>query len=233
MSEFRCVQIAASCILTEKCGRFVCATLDQAGTTERLRNYRSLDGITTEPTILQAAMATSAAPTYFSGVPIQGMKFVDGALGANNPAFEVEGEATDLWCPESALIRSLVKCFISIGTGHLGIRSISDKGAKNFAQSLQKQATETEKTNQTFMKQWRSQVEQWRCFRFNVSHGLDKVTIAEYTQQSLISAAAAAYLQEITTQASVRFCVKNLRAKQCMYHHFPTTAAVKKSAKSR
>ena len=103
--------------------------------------------------------------------------------------------------------------------------------AKNFFDTLQKIATETEKTNQTFMKQWRGQVEQWRCFRFNVSHGLDKVGIEEYKQQSLISAAAATYIQDITTMGAVRMCVHNLRKKQCMYYSFLTTLT-KKATKS-
>ena len=41
------------------------------------------------PKILEAARATSAATSYFEPVTTRGLKFVDGALGANNPVNEV------------------------------------------------------------------------------------------------------------------------------------------------
>ena len=201
------------------CNRFVCTRFQTTNSTTRLRNYRVLKGTNFNPTILEAAMATSAAPTYFSDVDIESIKFIDGAFGANNPAFEVEEEATDLWCEKTGLIQPLVKCFISVGTGHQGVRSVSDKGLKNLIQTLQKEATETEATNQKFLGQWRNHVEQWRCFRFNVPHGLDKVSLAEYKEKPHISSATATYLEERGTIGAVRMCVNNLRTKECKWSH--------------
>jgi predicted acylesterase/phospholipase RssA len=67
--------------------------------------------------ICEAALATSAATGFFAPVSIGARKFVDGVLGANNPVDKVEGEASNIWCSETADLKPLVKCFISIGTG--------------------------------------------------------------------------------------------------------------------
>lgn len=197
--------------------RFVCAKFQKTNTTTRLRSYRipAVSGVS--PTILEAALATSAAPTYFSDIAIEGSKFVDGALGANNPALEVEEEASDLWCEETGNLQPLVKCFVSVGTGHPGIRSVSDKGLKHLIETLRKEATETESTNQKFLSRWRDYVEKSRCFRFNVDHGLDNVRLAEFEEQDLIRAATSTYLQKRGTIGEVRACVENLRMKECMY----------------
>jgi hypothetical protein len=196
---------------------FVCTKFQKTNTTTRLRSYRIPPASDLNPTILEAALATSAAPTYFSDVAIKGSKFVDGALGVNNPALEVEEEASDLWCEETGNLQPLVKCFISVGTGHPGIRSVSDKGLKHLLETLQKEASETESTNQKFLGRWRDYVEKGRCFRFNVDHGLDNVRLAEFEEEDLIRAATSTYLQKRGTIGEVRTCVENLRMKECMY----------------
>ena len=201
---------------------FVCTKFQKTNTITRLRSYRLPAGSDRHPTILEAALATSAAPTYFSDIAIEGSKFVDGAIGANNPAVEVEEEASDLWCEETGHLQPLVKCFISVGTGHPGVRSISDKGLKNLLETLQKEATETENTNQQFLGRWRDHVEKDRCFRLNVDHGLETVRLAEFEQQDLIQAATSTYLGERVTKGKVRMCVENLRMKECMYGAYLT-----------
>jgi hypothetical protein len=201
---------------THTCDRFVCTNLQATNTVTRLRNYRfAASSSNFNPTILEAALATAAAPTYFSDIVIQGSKFVDGALGANNPTADLEEEASDLWCEDTGEIQPLVKCFISIGTGHLGVRSVSDKGFKHLMKTLEKEATQTDNTNQRFLARWRDYVAKGRCFRFNVDHGLEDVKLAEYKQVDLIQAATSAYLTERGTMVSVRSCVENLRLKQC------------------
>lgn len=172
-------------------------------------------GSDNHPTILEAALATSAAPTYFSEASIEGSKFVDGAIGANNPAVQVEEEAADLWCEETGQVQPLVKCFISVGTGHPGIRSVSDKGLKHFLETLQKEATETEHTNQQFMGRWRDHEAKGRCFRLNVDHGLADVRLAEFEEEGLIKDATSAYLERRATIVMVSKCVDNLRLKEC------------------
>ncbi|KAJ4295580.1 hypothetical protein N0V90_007593 [Kalmusia sp. IMI 367209] len=197
-----------------RCKVFVCTKFQKTNASTRLRNYRLPSGDDHRPTILQAALATSAAPTYFSDIAIDGMKFVDGALGANNPAFEVVEEASDLWCEDTGNIQSLTKCFISIGTGHPGIRSVSDRGLRHLVETLKKEATETENTNNIFLGQWREHLDNGRCFRFNVDHGLEDVGLAEWEQGDLLKSSTATYLKGRNTIGLVKSCVANLRMKE-------------------
>lgn len=55
--------------------------------------------------------------SFFKPVHIGARLFVDGALKANNPAGEVEEEAVNIWCSGTGELKSLVKCFVPIGTG--------------------------------------------------------------------------------------------------------------------
>src|SRR6266536_5622186 len=96
---------------------FVCTTAHETKGTTRLRSY-SLPGeleSQVPPTLCQAAVATSAATRFFDPVTIGARKFIDGALGGNNPVVEMEEEASKIWCPDTADLKPLVKCFISIG----------------------------------------------------------------------------------------------------------------------
>lgn len=147
---------------------------------------------------------------------IEGTEYVDGALGANNPAEVVEDEASNIWCGKDANLKPLVKCFISIGTGHPGVRSVSEKGFKSLIETLQKEASETENTNQRWLGQWREHVNNGRAFRFNVQHGLENVKLAEFEEQELIRAATLTYLEDRGTMGDVEKCVENLRMKECM-----------------
>ncbi|KAF2201422.1 phospholipase [Delitschia confertaspora ATCC 74209] len=197
-----------------KCKVFVCTKTQETNTITHLRNYILPRGSIRNPSILEAALATSAAPTYFTPVEISGSKFVDGAIGANNPAVEVEEEASDIWCEESGQLQPLVKCFISVGTGNPGYRHVSDRSFKYFVETLQKVASETEATNQRWQGRWRKGFNDYRCFRFNVN-GLENVGLAEYKEKATIKGVTDTYLEERHTLVQVRRCVENLRMKEC------------------
>ncbi|EFQ32119.1 patatin-like phospholipase [Colletotrichum graminicola] len=62
--------------------------------------------------IWQAARATSAAPTYFEPLTVDGYKFVDGGLQANNPLGWLWNEVITTFGAERA-----TACFLSLGTG--------------------------------------------------------------------------------------------------------------------
>lgn len=146
---------------------------------------------------------------------MDGSSFVDGALGANNPVVHVEEEAANVWCDNTGEIKPLVKCFVSIGTGNQGIRSVTDKGFKGLLQSLQGEATETEATNQQFEQRWREQMDTGRCFRFNVNTGLENVRMAEYRERDQIRQVTATYMEKRDTWRRVQACADNLRRKEC------------------
>ena len=91
-------------------------------------------------------MQQSAAASYFEPVTIRGLKFVDGALGANNPVDEVWSEALNIWCPSDDVLEPLVQCFVSIGTGKPGLKPLNERLRKFHSETLKEIAVETEGT---------------------------------------------------------------------------------------
>jgi predicted acylesterase/phospholipase RssA len=181
-----------------------------------LRSYQD-EELPIDATILQAALATSAATTFFDPVIIGARKFADGALGANNPVGQVEEEATNIWCSNKGELKPLVKCFVSIGTGNPGKKAIEDNIVKFLSNTLVGIATETEATEKNFIAKWRRHFENKRYFRFNVEQGLQDVGLAEYQEQGAIEAATYGYLDHQRQRFQVQDCVENLKLKQSVY----------------
>ncbi|XWW94394.1 hypothetical protein V2A60_002337 [Cordyceps javanica] len=196
---------------------FVCAAAKETSDITRLRSYDLPGKASIEATILDAALATSAATRFFDPVCIGARQFVDGALGANNPVEQVEREASDIWCADTAELMPQVKCFLSIGTGHLGTKAIEDKMVKLLSKTLVGMVTETEQTEARFIARWRQHYDLKRYFRFNVDHGLEGVGLDEYDQQGTMEAATESYLEHIARTTRVRDCVLNLKQKQSVY----------------
>jgi hypothetical protein len=147
-------------------------------------------------------------------------KFADGGLGANNPVDEVEGEASDIWCSKTGDLKPLVKCFVSIGTGHLGKKAIEDNVLKFLSGTLVDMASQTENTEKKFIAKWRQHFDEKRYFRFNVDQGLQDVGLAEYQEQGAIEAATDRYLEHQAQEFRVRDCIENLKLKQSVYTPF-------------
>jgi hypothetical protein len=144
-------------------------------------------------------------------------QFVDGALGANNPVDEVEGEAANIWSPGVGDLKPLVKCFVSIGTGHPGKKALEDNIVKFLSKSLVGIATETEETERKFIARWAKHYDEKRFFRFNVDQGLQDVGLAEYKEQGKMEAVTDEYLRHQAQKFRVRDCVENLQLKQSVY----------------
>lgn len=195
----------------------VCTVAKETAGITRLRSYSLPDELDLHPTICDAALATSAATGFFDPVSIGARQFVDGALGANNPVDELEGEASNIWCSQTGDLKPLVKCFISIGTGHPSTKAIEDNMIKFLSKTLVGIATETEKTADRFIARWRQHFDERRYFRFNVQQGLQGVGLAEYQEQGTIEAATDEYLRHQEQKFRVRDCVSNLRQKQGVY----------------
>ena len=86
-----------------------------------LTNYKSdrwPEDLLNTVKIWEAALATSAASTFFDAITLgpDNEKFVDGATGANNPINQVCAEAGDVWKSDEPLENSL-QVLVSIGTG--------------------------------------------------------------------------------------------------------------------
>jgi predicted acylesterase/phospholipase RssA len=190
--------------------------METAGTT-RLRSYSLLDEGDISATICEAALATSAATGFFDPVSIGARQFVDGALGANNPVDEMEGEAANIWSSGTGDLKPLVKCFVSIGTGNPGKKALEDNMFKFLSKSLVAIATETEETERKFIARWAKHYDEKRYFRLNVDQGLQEVGLAEYKEQGRIEAATDEYLRHQAQKFRVRDCVQNLQQKQSVY----------------
>ncbi|KAG4427974.1 hypothetical protein IFR05_016544 [Cadophora sp. M221] len=133
------------------CRTFVCTVDQTTKSIVRLRSYALSDEPNIPASICQAALATSAATTFFEPVRIGNRKFADGGLGANNPVDEVEGEAANIWCSETADLKPLVKCFLSIGTSNPSIKAFEESLIKFLSQTVVDIATETEETEKRFI----------------------------------------------------------------------------------
>ncbi|RSL66014.1 hypothetical protein CEP53_003518 [Fusarium sp. AF-6] len=200
------------------CKTFVCAACKSPRSTFRLRSYKPLEKSSVSATIYEAALATSAASTFFDPVSIGNMEFVDGALGANNPVDEVEGEATEIWCSNTGNLQPLVKCFISIGTGVPSTDAIGDRVDK-FLSTLAKMATETEDTAEKFVRRWRQHYREGRYFRFNVDQGLQTVGMKEYKAKGTIEGVTNRYLDSQAQRLPIKRCVANLKLKKRRANH--------------
>ncbi|OCL00243.1 FabD/lysophospholipase-like protein [Cenococcum geophilum 1.58] len=198
------------------CRVFVCAVDRYTKKIVRLRSYDVPSQPNVPATICKAALATSAATTFFDPVSIDDRSFADGGFGANNPVNEVEGEASNIWCAETGDLKPLVKCFISIGTGNPGIKAFKDNALGFLSQTMVEIATETENTEAEFIARWRAHYDEKRYFRFNVEQGLQDIGIEEYKEKGAIKSATDGYLSHQAQMFRARDCVKNLELKENM-----------------
>jgi predicted acylesterase/phospholipase RssA len=196
---------------------FVCTADRHTKDIVRLRSYSLPHEANICATICQAALATSAATTFFNPVSIGERSFADGGLGANNPVDEVEGEASNIWCAETGDLKPLVKCFISIGTGNPGKNAFQDSMVKFFSETAVQIITETENTERKFIARYAKQFEEKRYFRFNVEQGLQNIGLDEYKKKGAIEAATVGYITHKDRYFKVRDCIQNLSLKQSMY----------------
>ncbi|KAK7193328.1 phosphorylase superfamily protein, partial [Paraphaeosphaeria sporulosa] len=196
------------------CRTFVCSIDRDTKDMVRLRSYSLPDEPSIRATICEAALATSAATTFFEPVSIGDRSFADGGFGANNPVDEVEGEAANIWCSETGDLKPLVKCFISIGTGNPGKKPFEDGLLKFLSETVVQIATETETTERKFIARWAKHFDENRYFRFNVEQGLQNIGLEEYKKKGAIEAASEGYLTHMAQKFRVRDCIQNLRLKQ-------------------
>ncbi|KAF1985833.1 hypothetical protein K402DRAFT_454822 [Aulographum hederae CBS 113979] len=199
-------------------GGFVCAIDRQTSGITCLRSYGVPGKANISPTICEAALATSAATSFFDPVKIGARQFEDGGLGVNNPAEQVEEEAADIWCSNSRKLMPLVKCFVSIGTGNSGKKAIEDTLPKFLSKTLVDLVTETVKTESRIIARWGALLTEKRYFRLNVEQGLQDVGLTEYREQGRIEAATYEYLDHMQQQVQVRDCIANLKEKESGTH---------------
>ena len=194
----------------------MCATREFTSTIAILSSYssnRRSDQLFQETKIWEACRATSAATTFFDPISIGklGIRFVDGAVTANNPVFELWNEAKEIWKSDP---NHTVKCLVSIGTGVLRENSFKG-GIVGICKGLIKIATETELTAEGFCKDKSELHSKGRYYRFNVANGLDNIGLEDAKRKSEIIAATDEYIEGQEIFKKIEACANKMSGREC------------------
>jgi predicted acylesterase/phospholipase RssA len=187
-----------------------------------------VDGTEIPCTILEAARATSAAPTFFPAMKIDSNLFVDGGIGYNNPSEEAIREAWRIW-PERQ-----IGCLVSIGTGLMqpisGATRTKEQLGPLVGRVFQKimpltaeklsvaeyctqlatscQVIHTHVVeNASIEKQPQQRA---RYYRFNVTSGMAHIGLEEANKMNEISQMTDAYLRDPERKELISDCVELL-----------------------
>jgi predicted acylesterase/phospholipase RssA len=181
------------------------------------RTYRVRGNENANCFIWEAARATTAALTFFKSISIYGPdgiseEFTDGGLKWNNPVKVVIEEGARVFGSERK-----VACVVSIGTGHqsaIGLRDADWYQAllpKNAIDLLKDLATDCEEKVSECEKQYGHIPGLY--YRFNVEHGLEHVSLADWKMLSTVKAHTKAYLQEPLVERKLDKLVAVLRTR--------------------
>jgi len=145
----------------------------------KLLNLRSQS----EVTIVQAARATSAAPTYFKPTTIDGSNFMDGGMDANNPSLlawhevdSMHGNNPSGKCPGAT---GGIRHIISIGTGIRTRVKVRDEPLRRGLSILERgvrQLTDPEPTHNHMASVMSSEI----YSRFNIAKDLGDIKMDEF-----------------------------------------------------
>ncbi|KAF2437354.1 FabD/lysophospholipase-like protein [Karstenula rhodostoma CBS 690.94] len=126
-------------------------------------------------TIWEACRATSAAPLYFNKMTIHGVRYMDGGVGANNPAGYALNEALQM-SSRSGKADSRPAALISVGTGHKDPQS-RFRNIFDIITWARKRITDTEEDH----KNTEGRCEELKVpyQRFDVQEGLSKMKLDE------------------------------------------------------
>lgn len=171
-------------------------------------------------TIVQACLATSAAPTYFEPLSITlgpptaryNAQFIDGGLGYNNPVGQLWNQAAHEF---GGPLEGKVQCLVSIGTGEPGVPDY-DIGAKDLLKRLQKIATDSRDTAEAFYEARRYDLGRSRYFRFNVEQGLEDIELGEAQQKARIIELTKIYLAKGKVYDEMEDCTAKLAIRECL-----------------
>ena len=153
------------------------------GKTQQTRKLDRNPGQGHDVPIWQVARATSAAPTYFKPMTIDGRQYLDGGFGSNNPVVEIYDEIRRM----NNHAKKCVRILISIGTGKTSHKRFTDKqwtrywNYANFAAAMASKAEgphfEMEKrmTDLEHADTYRP-----KYYRLNVETGLDKMKLDQW-----------------------------------------------------
>lgn len=174
----------------------VCALKNALGTPKILKTYDANDR---ETRIWQALRATSAAPTFFEEMTMGSPKltYLDGGMGFNNPALEVDYEAKSLWEGRS------IGVSVSIGTG---LQTIPAVKASNsclpfglgldlvLASAMASMATSTARVHNDMQRMYSSSTTKY--FRFDVDAGMANISLEQWMKEDEMTALTEQYMHD-------------------------------------
>ncbi|KAE9970778.1 hypothetical protein EG327_010154 [Venturia inaequalis] len=174
----------------------VCALKNALGTPKILKTYDANDRKTQ---IWQALRATSAAPTFFEEMTMGSPKltYLDGGMGFNNPALEVDYEAKSLWEDRS------IGLIVSIGTGLQTIPAVkASKSCLPFglgldlvlASAMASMATSTARVHNDMQRMYSSSTTKY--FRFDVDAGMANISLEQWMKEDEMTALTELYMHD-------------------------------------
>ncbi|KAB2098891.1 hypothetical protein AG0111_0g12907 [Alternaria gaisen] len=151
--------------------------------------------------IWEVARATSAATTFFESISIghQDIEFIDAGFGHNNPSEVLLIEAEDTF-PDD-----IYDCILSIGTGLGDVITIKDS-RRSIIRALKSMASHS----QAVHRRLSHRLSEAAYFRFDVTRGLDDVTLSDWKESSTISAHTRNYLAEVEVERQIKRCARIL-----------------------
>lgn len=180
--------------------RFVVATHQDSGDRAIFSNYPRLleqqSGWVDQVTVCEAALASTAALSFFDPMPIShggiSHKFLDGAFVANNPVNILWNEAQREFVAGTPL-SDRIRILLSIGTGKMSpaTTAISTKVTK-ILDVLKRLATETDGTAETFHETNMDLALKGAYMRFNPPY-MDDIGLDDALKKDLISSRSMTY----------------------------------------
>ncbi|QDS71691.1 hypothetical protein FKW77_008221 [Venturia effusa] len=174
----------------------VCALKNALGTAKILKTYDANDR---ETRIWQALRATSAAPTFFEEMTMGSPKltYLDGGMGFNNPAMEVDYEAKSLWEDRT------IGVAVSIGTGLQTIPGV--KASHSWlpfglgqdlvlASAMASMATSTARVHNDMQRMYNSSTTKY--FRFDVDAGMANISLEQWMKEDEMTALTEQYMHD-------------------------------------
>ncbi|KAM3080720.1 hypothetical protein ACMFMG_005653 [Clarireedia jacksonii] len=178
------------------CKTFVVAMSAESATPVHFTNYHKpgesamYDNIT----ILEAALATSAATTFFEPKKILSggiyRTFVDAGLGENNPINRLWIEAKTEFGPGA--LEPQIRCLLSIGTGRPSLSAFGER-LRDVGQSIIDIATETERSANNFYETHTELTNRDGYLRFNPPD-ITEIGLDEARKRNIIEARTEVYV---------------------------------------
>lgn len=174
----------------------VCALKNALGTPKILKTYDANDR---ETQIWQALRATSAAPTFFEEMTMGSPKltYIDGGMGFNNPALEVDYEAKSLWEGRP------IGLAVSIGTGLQTIPAVKPSNSclpfglgldLVLASAMASMATSTARVHNDMQRMYSSSTTKY--FRFDVDAGMANISLEQWMKEDEMTALTEQYMHD-------------------------------------